>query len=162
MSTCDIHRPFNALSRLKSSKVKILLTFVLMKDEWWSILTFPSLWEQGYNTCGVQDGVRSQVAKEEFGKPEHLGKRTNMEQPSATLKRKQLTAMEHSMSPRKSRARCIPANESMCFLILHTWSMNVPSTEPAQGKYSPFSSLHVYTVCSNSCEPHSNTGLQIL
>lgn len=125
-------------------------------------LDIPISVEIGYNTCGVQDGVSSQVAKEEFGKPEHLGKRTNMEQLSATLKRKQLTAMEQSISPRKSHARCIPANVSMCFLILHTWSINVPSPEPAQGKHSPVSSLQVSVACSNSCEPHSDTELQIL
>lgn len=62
---------------------------------------------------------------------------------SATLKRKQLTAMEHSISPRKRRARCIPANASMCFLILHAWSMNVPSTESVQAKYSLSSSFQV-------------------
>lgn len=79
-------------------------------------------------------------------------KRTNIELFSATLRRKQLTAMEHSISPRKGRARYIPAHAAMCFLVLHAWSMNVPSIGAVQGKYSlKFSSVSgVFMWATNS------------
>lgn len=106
-----------------------------------------------YTTC-MEYKMESvlKLQKKNLGSQNILGKEQIQNNFSATLKRKQLTAMEHSISPRKRRARCIPANASMCFLILHTWSMNVPSTDLYK-ENTPFSQVikckwcvHIYMV----------------